>query len=117
MISYETYKVIHILAALTVFLALGGALIPATGKAAKWIAPVHGTALLFSLVAGFGLLARLGLVNGMPMWAIAKLVIWAALGAWLMVAKRKLLPPAASISLLLALGALAAYFAVVKPGA
>lgn len=117
MIDYPTYKVIHILGALTVFLGLGAALAPiGKGPMARWIAPVHGVGLLFSLVAGFGLLARLGIVTQWPAWVIAKLVIWVTLGGWLAVAKRRILPPAASLTLILTLGALAAYLAINKPG-
>ncbi|HVK60266.1 MAG TPA: hypothetical protein VM432_01900 [Bdellovibrionales bacterium] len=48
--------------------------------ARKLVGAVHGAGLLFVLVAGFGLLARLGLVQGMPTWVIVKLVIWLILG-------------------------------------
>ena len=112
--SYATYKVIHILSALAVFLALGAALAPGAGKAPKWIAPLHGTALLFSLVAGFGLLARLGLTQGMPGWVVGKLVIWLALGGSLALIKRKLLPAPALVAWLLGLGGLAAFLAIFK---
>lgn len=117
MIGYETYKVVHIVAALTVFLSLGAAIAPSSAKAPKWIGPVHGVALLFSLIGGFGLLARLGIVTQWPAWVIAKLVIWIALGGMLAVTKRKLLKPTASIALMVTLGALAAYLAIFKPGA
>ena len=92
------------------------AIVPASGKGPKWVAPVHGVGLLFSLVGGFGLLARLGIVTQWPTWVIAKLVIWIVLGGWLAVAKRKLLTPAVALVAMLAFGGLAAFFAVVKPG-
>jgi hypothetical protein len=41
----------------------------------------HGLGLLLVLVAGFGMLAKLG-IHGVPTWAALKLIIWVALGAF-----------------------------------
>lgn len=62
------------------------------------------------------MLARLGLMKSLPLWAIGKIVIWLALGGSVALAKRK---SAWGIPLLTAwvvLGGLAAYLCVFKPG-
>ncbi len=115
MLSYQTYKVIH-LASIFVFLTSASVLLLAkpAGKAWKIIT---GVSSMLILVAGFGLLARLGLTSGMPAWAVAKLVIWLVVtGLGHMVAKRF---PGAALkaywcTVLLAI--LAAALAVYKPG-
>jgi Na+/H+ antiporter NhaB len=76
---------------------------------------VHGLGVLFILVGGFGMLARLGLVSAMPGWIIAKLVIWvlvASAAGWVYrgagVARAFLLA-------LPFIALLAAFFALYKP--
>ena len=66
-----------------VFLALGGAIVISISRGAHdhlWRKPVfitHGVGLLLSLVGGFGLLARIGVMHGaFPGWVIAKIGIW-----------------------------------------
>jgi hypothetical protein len=90
MISYSVYKVIHLVGVLMVFLAVGGLATHAINGGARvhsWKNPIaitHGIGLFLSLLGGFGLLARLGIVHGgLPGWAIAKLVIWGFFGALL----------------------------------
>ncbi len=70
-----------------VFLSMGGMAIymSAGGTKAsfgtrKFVSIVHGIALFMVLVGGFGLLARLGLVQSLPGWVIAKLIIWIIIG-------------------------------------
>ncbi len=121
--SYEVYKTLHLLGAFALIASLGGAAVwAANGKAREdntlrsAIAAVHGTALLVILVAGFGLLAKLGMMSAVPPWAWAKLLIWFALAACLSVAMRK---PELGKLLFFAvpvLGGLAAWLAVTKPG-
>jgi hypothetical protein len=96
MISYPIYKVLHLLGVLMVFLALGGItmhVINGGGKDHSWrksIGITHGLGLLFSLVGGFGLLARIGVSHGdFPGWAIAKLAIWALFAIMVGVVIRK----------------------------
>lgn len=85
--SYEFYRVLHLFSVFGIALSLGGMTVyMAAGgsKAAfslrKFVGITHGIGLFIALVGGFGLLARLGLVQGLPGWAIAKLVLWTALG-------------------------------------
>lgn len=84
--SYEFYKLLHILGAFTVLMALGGMTLHLANGGTrdftnrKWLAMIHGVGLALSLVAGFGLLARIAHEPGLPSWVIGKLVIWLILG-------------------------------------
>lgn len=122
MISYEVYKVIHLLGVLMVFLALGGVAMHVINGGSKnhsfrkSVAITHGIGLFLSLLGGFGLLARLGIVQaGLPTWALVKLGIWVLFGGLTAVLYRK--PNAAQFiwPLIIFLGAFAAYLAGSKP--
>ncbi len=119
--SYETYKVIHLLSAFVLFTVAGGiALYAANGGSKadngqrKLVGILHGTALLVSLVAGFGLLTKLGL-GAFPGWVWAKLVLWLIVGAIATLPYRK--PELGKLFLWLMplLGGLAAFLAIFKP--
>ena len=117
MISYETYKILHLIGLVLLFLGVGAAVQrcaagtpDAPGKGLS--AAAHGVGLLILLVAGFGLLARLKI--GWPMWVYGKLVIWLLLGASLFLAK-KIKNAAALVILFAALGGAAAWLAITKP--
>jgi hypothetical protein len=119
---YLAYKLLHLIGILMLFVALGGAVVrsltaqqaPEVGAALKkHLAILHGVALLIVLVAGFGLLARLGL--GFPGWAVAKLVIWLLLGGILVLINRNPSLGAPLWYVCLFLGAIAAYLALYKP--
>lgn len=123
MISYEAYKVLHLLAIMLLFLSFGGlALYVAAGgtRAAnphrKLIAALHGTATFLVLLGGFGLLARLGIMQGgFPLWVWLKLLIWLVLGMAVILPYRR---PALAKPLFLlypVLGAVAAWAAIYKP--
>lgn len=84
--SYETYKIFHILGILLVFMAVAGVIThvknggtKATNSAHKSIMMTHGLGMLLLLVSGFGSLAKLG-IHGVPLWAGVKLAIWLVLG-------------------------------------
>lgn len=115
MLSYQTYKLIH-LASIFIFLSGAAVLLLARPPGKTWKI-ITGVSSLFILIAGFGLLARLGLTSGMPSWVIVKIVIWTgvtALGH--IVAKRF---PGAALQaywVTVGLATIAAYFAIYKPG-
>jgi len=118
---YEIYKVIHLVSAFVLFAVAGGvALFAANGgdKASnthrKLVGILHGLALLGLLVAGFGLLARLGL-GGIPGWVWAKLVLWLIIGGIATLPYKK--PELGSLFLWLIpiLGGLSAILAIYKP--
>jgi hypothetical protein len=124
-ISYELYKVIHLVGVVAVFAALGGAaLLAIHGGAApgtparRATALMHAAGLLLVLVAGFGLVARLDLfTGGMPMWVAGKLGVWFLAGIALTIPRRR--PSFARPMLFLGLpllAAAAAWLAVYKPG-
>lgn len=120
--SYEFYKILHVTAALGIFAALGAVVYHAmnggsrsgtTGRAI--VATLHGAGLLLSLVAGFGLLARLNLATGWPGWVWAKLTLWILIGALAGVPYRR---PALARTILIVvpfLGLAAAWLAIAKP--
>lgn len=130
--SYATYKILHLLGLMLVFLSLGGLTIQAlmtpaqaTGEGSEGAAPkppakaallaLHGIGMLLLLVAGFGILAKLKL--GFPAWVHPKLLIWLILGAAPVIAKKA---PPARVPLLFVvtlLGLAAAYLGVMKPWA
>jgi hypothetical protein len=70
------YQLIHVAAALLVFLGLGGML---TGQGGKVSAMLHGIGLLAMLVAGIGFAHKSG--YGWPNWMIAKIGCWLLVGA------------------------------------
>ena len=122
MISYPVYKVIHLVGIMMVFLSLGGItmhVINGGSKAHAWKKPLmitHGIGLLFSLVGGFGLLARIGVMHGtMPAWAILKLEIWGVFAIAVSLITRKQTIAKPMWVLILLLGGFAAYLAGSKP--
>ena len=83
MIPYEIYKILHLTGlfllitglASTLVLSWAGSINQKNLKKFSFI--THGIGLLFILVSGFGLLARLGLAQAnMPTWIYGKLTIW-----------------------------------------
>ena len=118
---YEFYKVLHLVGVFTVIMSLGGmCLHVASGgtrefSGRKLAAITHGIGLLITLVAGFGLLAKLGLMAALPGWAIAKLVIWLILGGLPALIYRQAKLAKLFWILILAFGAINAYLAIYKP--
>jgi hypothetical protein len=117
---YEIYKVLHILGITLVFMALGGAALHAgnggtreTNPGRGIVASVHGVGMLVILVAGFGMLAKIG--GGLPGWIHPKLLIWLLLGAAPVLIARK--PGSARFMwiVLPLLAAVAAYLGINHP--
>jgi hypothetical protein len=93
--SYEFYKVLHILGLSLVVLSLGGIIhhvinggTKQSDAFRKGTMITHGVGLLLLVVAGFGMLAKLGIYSP-PAWVIAKIGIWLALGAFVAIAYKK----------------------------
>ena len=86
MMSLEVYKLIHIIGIGMIFLSMGGMSMHALVGGEKqndWRKPAiigHGVGMFLILLAGFGMLARLGIHWPWPTWVILKLVIWFVLG-------------------------------------
>ncbi len=119
MIPYEAYKVLHLIGVIFLLLSLGAYLMLSMNKSEigkKLAAMTHGISILIILVAGFGLLARLGLfgAGGWPAWVWVKLIVWLILALIIVLIKRApgLIP--VLWFLIPALAGLAAYMAVYK---
>ena len=118
MLSYQVYKLMHYAGIILVFISFGGLLFakPKDNPNKATLFALHGTGLILILVAGFGLLARLGLAqSGIPPWVWAKLTVWIILGGLIALIKRKPHWKKFLIPLLVALGLTAAAFALYKP--
>lgn len=119
--SYEFYKVLHLLGIFMVIITLGGMIIHVANGGTrdfplrKRIGMVHGIGLLFALIGGFGLLARLGLTNGLPAWALVKLGVWFALGGLPALVYRKASLAKLFMPTVVLLSAFAAWLAIYKP--
>jgi len=124
MLPYGFYKVLHILGIALTLVALGGMTVHAINGglkgenvARRLLIGMHGTGVLFILVGGFGLLARIGFAHGsgFPFWLWVKLGLWTVFAVIAAVPYRK---PESGRALLLALPVLAmaaAAMAVYKP--
>ena len=120
---YEAYKVLHLLGILLLFVALGGVALHAwnggtkhDNQGRKAAAAMHGLGLFLILLAGFGMLARLGIMQGgLPGWVWAKLVLWLLVGGLFLMPYRRPGSAKPVFLLLPLLGALAAVLAIYKP--
>ncbi|MBL4683561.1 MAG: hypothetical protein JKY37_03140 [Nannocystaceae bacterium] len=128
--SYEFYKLLHLLCILGLCCGLGGmAILALLGGAEgehkqlrKVLMIVHGVALLVIFVAGFGMMARKGIGigasnTGWPPWIFGKFGIWMAFGALAAFVKRKAGLATHIFWIVPLLGAIAAYLAIMHPGA
>lgn len=119
--SFEIYKVIHLLGVFMVLVPLGAIVIHmANGgtrnhPSRRLLGMTHSVGLLLSLIGGFGLLARLGTINGLPGWIYAKLGIWLFFGGMTALVYKKGDKATAWWTLIFVLGATAAYLARYKP--
>lgn len=117
MISYVAYKNIHLFGIFMMLIAYGSLLTRESGQTRidRLAAVTHGLGTLLSLVAGFGMIARLSIHWPFPGWVIGKILIWIFLAVGISIAKRRLV--FATVlwwSVLIACG-LAAWLALNKP--
>jgi hypothetical protein len=122
MLVLSVYKLIHILGILMIFLSLGGQINYAINGGSKdqntWrkaAGITHGLGLVLVLFGGFGMLARLGIRWPWPGWVFGKILIWVLLGGLVGVATRSPGAGRGMWYIVLLLGLLAAYFAIMKP--
>ena len=119
MIPYETYKLIHIFAVFFLLFSLGAYLIITSNKTTtgkKLAGITHGVAIVFVLIAGFGLLARLGFssMSSWPLWVWIKILIWIILTLIITVIKKKPEWTTLLWFIIPILGGIAAYVAIYK---
>ena len=87
--SLQFYEVLHVVALSVVLLSLGGASFATysaggkPGEFKKYFGMTHGIGVLVMLIAGFGMIAKLGISWPFPTWILVKIVIWFALGGWI----------------------------------
>jgi len=116
--SYEFYKLLHLFAIVLLFTSLGTLAVAARSEKSqlrKLAGISHGVALAIIFIAGFGLLARLGMFGSIPAWAWLKMVLWLVLAAVVIPLRRK---PEWATALWLVIpivGGMAAWLAVQKP--
>jgi hypothetical protein len=120
MLSYQVYKLVHLLGVLMLFLSFGGLIRHSINGERnhpwrKLSMITHGVGILLALVGGFGLLARLGIIWPWPGWVITKMVIWVVLAALPALVVRNPSWANAFWWMTLVLGASAAYLAGSKP--
>jgi uncharacterized membrane protein SirB2 len=119
---YEFYKVLHLFAVLLLFTAFGGvAMLSLRGEPKapqrKILMVVHGVAILIIVVAGFGLMARKGMMGlSWPGWIYGKIAVWLLLGAAPVLLRRQPSISRISYIALPLFGGVAALLAVYQPG-
>lgn len=112
--TYLTYKFIHVVSIVVIFLAIGGLSCLAQGTTSRKIfSAIHGIFLVVIFVAGFGLIARLKLPYPWPAW------IWLKILGWFIIAMApkftKSLGPAITLFIYGSIGTIMAYLALYKP--
>ena len=120
--SYSFYKILHVFGIALLLVSLGGVFVHAANGAEKKANVVrrlvlisHGLGSFLILLAGFGLLARLGEVSGFPGWVWPKLAIWAVLSVAIAIPYRSTAAAKMLMVVTPLLVLLAALFAVMKP--
>ncbi len=90
MISYEVYKLIHIIC--LVILAICSGEYFSKGSPSKMTKILCGVASLLIFVAGMGMMARLGIGHGegWPTWIILKIVFWLLVAALIPILGKRL---------------------------
>lgn len=100
--TYDFYKVLHLFGMSLVLTSLGGVILHVVNGGTKdsnlfrkGAMIAHGVGLLLLIVAGFGMLAKLG-IHGVPWWVGVKILIWLILGGLAALAYKR---PAAAAKL------------------
>ena len=120
MISYLTYRLVHLFGVLGLVVA-AAALSSRVEPSDAWKKPLLvwvtlGTLSLVVLTGGFGMLARLDRLNaGVPGWAQLKIAILAAMMLIAVAPKRRAWARQAALGAIPLLGLLAAIIALFKP--
>ena len=105
---------IHVLAAFGFFAAIGAICLGASEKSRKTALGLHGLSMITLLVAGFYQLGVLGLMKSGGWWGV-KILLWLVLAIAPILARKKVLPPAAILGICFIIGGAAAYLGLAKP--
>lgn len=114
--SPETYKLIHVVGTLLLFLGLGGVLASAGkpgGSPSPLFLAMHGLGLVAVLVAGIGFAHKSHL--GWPAWMIAKIAAWVILAVLPTLVRRGIVSRVVGVLFVVALGAGAAWIGLTNP--
>ena len=112
--SSDTYRILHFVGLAMLFASLGASTLqPAGQKAPKFAMILHGIGLLVMLVAGFGMLAKLG-YKAYESWVLVKVFGWLILGALPVLVRRRVVPGWIGLLLAIAIAGGAAYVARFK---
>jgi hypothetical protein len=96
MFTLQFYNFIHLVGIFGLLMALAAICYHAANRgekrsatARKGLLALHGVSSFLILLAGFGMLARLDMATGWPLWVWGKLVIWVALSFGVVLPYRK----------------------------
>jgi len=109
---YLIFKLLHVVGIMCLFLALGLAIADTQGRWKKATAIIHGIALLFMLLTGFGMLGK---PPAEQYWWVVKIFIWLGFGASLTLARKKFISPVAIGTAVTVLGLIAGYLGIFRP--
>ena len=110
--SLQFYHFLHLIGLILVFIGIGGML---SSEGAKKAMMWHGIGLLISIISGFGMLAKLGIMGTMPVWAWIKIGLWLVLGFLPVLAKRRVIATPLVVLIAAITGAALAYLGYFKP--
>lgn len=108
------FTLIHVIAAFGVVGSLGAICLGASDSHRKLASALHGASLLILLLVGLHMIFSLDLVKSGGWWH-TKILLWLVLGVAPVLAKRKVLAPAALLGIVLAVAAVATYLGQFKP--
>ena len=111
MLSLQSYHYLHLIGLILVFIGIGGML---SSEGAKKAMMWHGIGLLISIISGFGMLAKLGIMGTMPVWAWIKIGLWLVLGFLPVLAKRRVIATPLVVLIAAITGAALAYLGYFK---
>jgi uncharacterized membrane protein HdeD (DUF308 family) len=119
MISYQIYKILHLVSLFGVFMCMGALIIHGMNgggrdhPARKWLMVSFSVFMFLALTGGFGLVARIQ--TGMQPWVYAKTLLWLIVGGYMSVIVRKPQWAKANWFVMLLLGITGAWIALYKP--
>lgn len=123
MFPRDFYEIVHVIGIAMLFVAIGGVAVHAANGGSKatsstrtLVSAIFGIGSFLILLGGFGMMARLGMVRGVPPnWLAVKMLIWFVLSGIVLVPYRKPQLARPFLVLLPLLAGLAVYMAVYKP--